>query len=254
MTRHLQGKHALVTGGGTGIGLAIAQALAAAGAEVTITGRRLAALEEAAAGPGNLHPMGMDVCDEASVINGVVAAIETYGPVAICVANAGIAEGMALHKTDLDTWRRTMATNLDGAFLSIRECLKSMRGQDWGRVIAVSSIAGLKGLKGAPAYTASKHGMIGLIRGLSADYTGSGLTFNALCPAYVDTAIVDQNVKNISARAGISDDDARAIMVNTNPHKRLIAPAEVAAAALWLCGPGSESVNGQAIEIAGGQM
>lgn len=254
MTNILNGRHALISGGGTGIGLAIAQIMAEAGAEVTITGRRAEILQTAASQNAKFHARIMDVCDETSVVEAVQKATQDLGPISICIANAGIAEGMALHKTDLATWRHTMATNLDGAFLTIRECLLSMRDLDWGRVIAVSSIAGLKGLKGAPAYTASKHGLIGLIRGLSADYVGTGLTFNALCPAYVDTAIVDNNVKTISARAGIDADAARAIMVNTNPHKRLITPDEVAAAALWLCSPGSQSVNGQTIEISGGQM
>ena len=196
----LEGKHALVTGGGTGIGLAIAQALAEHGAQVTITGRRAEVLEEVA-GDG-LHPLVMDVTDEASVVDGVAAAVAARGPVQICVPNAGIAEGLGLHKMDLDFWRRVMATNLDGAFLTIRECMSSMRETDWGRVIAISSIAGIRGLRGAPAYTASKHGLIGLIRGLSEDYLSTGYTFNAL----------------------------------------------------WLCGPGSQSINGQCIQIAGGQM
>jgi NAD(P)-dependent dehydrogenase (short-subunit alcohol dehydrogenase family) len=121
-------------------------------------------------------------------------------------------------------------------------------------VIAISSIAGLKGLKGAAAYSASKHGLIGLIRSLSEDYLGTGLTFNAICPGYVDTEIVSRNVTAISDRAGVSTDEARAMMVSANRHNRLIAPEEVAQAVLWLCGPGSGSVNGQAIEIAGGQF
>lgn len=248
----LEGRHALVTGGGTGIGLAIARALAEAGATVTIAGRRREPLE-AASGQG-LHPLVMDVAEEASVVDGVAAAVAARGPVTVCVANAGVAEGRSLPRTTLEFWRRMMAVNLDGAFLTIRECLPAMRDAGWGRVIAVSSIAGLKGLKGAPAYTASKHGMIGLIRGLSEDHLGSGLTFNALCPGYVDTPIVARNVAAISARAGVSEAEALAIMTDANRHGRLIAPGEVAAAALWLCGPGSESVNGQAIEIAGGQV
>jgi 3-hydroxybutyrate dehydrogenase len=247
----LEGRHAIVTGGGTGIGLAIARALADAGAEVTITGRRAAVLEDAA-GP-RLHPLVMDVTDEGSVADGTAAAVAARGPVAICVANAGIAEGRALYKTDLDFWRRVMATNLDGAFLTIRESLRTMHGLDWGRVIAVSSMAGIRGLRGAAAYTASKHGLIGLVRGLAADYAGRQITCNALCPGYVETEIIDRNVASISARAGVTAEEALRIMVDANPHKRLIRPEEIAAAALWLCGPGSESVNGQAIEISGGQ-
>lgn len=247
-------KHALITGGGTGIGLAIARALAGAGVTVTITGRRRAVLDEVAAATPGLHPLVMDVDDEASVVAGVKAASAARGPVDICVANAGIAEGMPFHKADLASWRRTMTTNLDGAFLTIRECLLGMRDLDWGRVIAVSSIAGVRGLRGAAAYTASKHGMIGIIRALSEEYMGSGLTFNALCPGYVDTAIVDRNVVAIRDRMGVSDAEALATMVRANRHKRLIEPEEIGAAALWLCAPGSQSVNGQTIEIAGGQV
>lgn len=248
----IAGKHALVTGGGSGIGLAIARALAEAGAEVTITGRRAAVLE-AAAGAG-LHPLVMDVSQEAQVVAGVAEAQAARGPVQICIANAGIAEGRALHKTDAAFWRQIMATNLDGAFYTLRECLGGMRQTDWGRVIAISSIAGIKGLKGAAAYTASKHGMIGLIRALSEDYMGTGLTFNAVCPGYVDTEIVRRNATAISQRAGVSEEAARAMMVEANRHNRLIAPDEVAQAVLWLCGPGSSSINGQTIEIAGGQV
>lgn len=248
----LKGKHALVTGGGTGIGLAIAKALADEGAHVTITGRRQEVLEQVA---GNgITGLAMDVRDEADVIAKVDAAVQKHGPVQICIPNAGIAEGRALHKTSLEFWRNMMATNLDGTFLTIRECLKSMNETDWGRVIAVASIAGIKGLPGGACYTATKHGMVGLIRSLSEDYVTSPITFNALCPGYVDTEIITRNTESISQRTGLDHEKARAIMVNTNRHKRLIAPEEIAAAALWLVGPGSQSVNGQAIEISGGQM
>jgi NAD(P)-dependent dehydrogenase (short-subunit alcohol dehydrogenase family) len=250
---HLAGRHALVTGGGTGIGLAIAQTLAAEGARVTITGRRADVLEQAAAATPGLFVQAVDVADEASVVHGVAAAVAARGPVTICVPNAGIAEGKTIQKMDLAFWRRMMAINLDGAYLTVRECLPGMVDQGWGRTVFVASIAGLKGLKGAPAYTASKHGMIGLMRGLSEDFMGRGLTFNALCPGYVDTDIVANNTVSISGRAGISQDEALATMIKTNRHRRLIAAEEVADAALWLI-RGSDSVNGQCIEIAGGQM
>ena len=247
----LEGKHALITGGGTGIGLAIARALADNGATVTITGRRAAILEEAARDA--MHPVVMDVSDEGSVRDGIATAVAARGPIQICVPNAGVAEGRALRKTDTEFWRWILTTNLDGAFWTIRESLSSMRETDWGRVIAISSIAGIKGLRGAPAYTASKHGLIGLIRALSEDYLGQPYTFNALCPGYVDTEIVSRNVETIKSRAGVSAEDALRMMVSANRHGRLLEPAEVAAAALWLCGPGSQSINGQTIEIAGGQ-
>ena len=248
----LNGKHALVTGGGTGIGLAIAEYLAAQGAQVTITGRRQSVLDDVIT--AGITGMAMDVRDEDSVAATITAAVAARGPIQICVANAGIAEGKSLHKTDMAFWRNMMATNLDGAFLTIRESLTSMRETDWGRVIAVSSMAGLRGLPGAACYSASKHGMIGLIRSLSEDYMGSAYTFNALCPGYVDTPIVTRNTTSIAQRAGVTEDTARDMMVKANRHQRLIEPSEVAAAAAWLVGPGSGSINGQCIEIAGGQM
>ncbi|WP_305970580.1 MULTISPECIES: SDR family NAD(P)-dependent oxidoreductase [unclassified Mameliella] len=248
----IEGKHALVTGGGSGIGLAIARALAAEGAQVTITGRNAERLE--AARSERIFPISMDVMDETSIIHGVKEAVSARGPVQICVPNAGIAEGRSILKTDMEFWRTMMATNVDGAFLTIRECLKNMVETDWGRVIAVSSIAGIRGLKGAPTYTASKHALMGLIRALAADYARNPITFNALCPAYVDTDIVTMNVDNIMKRTGWSEAEARAAMVDVNPHGRLIAPEEVAQAAVWLCHEASGSVNGQAIQIAGGEI
>ncbi|MBR9843074.1 MAG: SDR family oxidoreductase [Rhodobacteraceae bacterium] len=249
---HLQGKHALITGGGTGIGLAIAKALAAEGVNVTITGRRAAVLEEQA---GNgLFALQMDVADEDSVVNGVAAAVEARGPIQICVANAGIAEGRALHKSTLAEWRHMMSINVDGAFLTIRESLKSMVTTDWGRVIGVASIAGLRGLKGAPCYSTSKHALNGLIKSLSADYAKTPYTFNSLCPAYVDTDIITRNVESISKRAGVSEEEARHMMVGVNPHGRLITSEEVAEAAMFLCAPNSGSMNGQTIQISGGDM
>lgn len=253
-TSELAGRHALVTGGGTGIGLAIAVGLANAGAHVTITGRRREVLEAAAADHPRLSARVMDVSVESSVVEGIAQAIADHGPITICVPNAGIAEGRALHKCDMAFWRNIMAINLDGAFLTLRECTPGMRDAGWGRGILVSSVAGLRGLKGAPAYTASKHGMIGLMRGLSEDFLGTGVTFNALCPAYVDTDIVARNQVSIAQRAKISEEQALAMMVKTNRHERLITPQEVAAVALFLCLPGSESINGQCLEIAGGQV
>ncbi len=247
----INGAHALVTGGGTGIGLAIARVLAGQGALVTITGRRLEVLQDVA-GDG-LFPLAMDVTDESAQRDTIAKAVAARGPIQICVANAGIAEGRALQKTEMDLWRKIMATNLDGAFITIRYAMRSMVDTDWGRVIAVSSIAGIRGLKGGGAYAASKHGLIGLIRSYSEEYLGGPITFNALCPGYVDTPIIDANLDAIQKR-GFSQEQAMEMMVGSNLHKRLIDVDEVAQAALWLCAPAASSVNGQTINIAGGQV
>ncbi len=248
----LKGKHALVTGGGTGIGLAIARALAAEGVQVTITGRRLNVLQEVA--EPSMHPAAMDVTDDKQVADVIADAVAQRGPIQICVANAGIAEGRKLHKTDTDFWRKIMATNLDGCFYTVRESLRSMLETDWGRVIAISSIAGVRGAPGAGAYAASKHGVIGMIRSFAEDFMGGPYTFNSICPGYVDTPIVTRNTDAISQRAGVPEDAARQMMIDMNRHKRLITPEEVAAAAMWLCNPVCQSVNGSEVKIAGGQV
>jgi len=248
----LTGKNAVITGGGTGIGLSIARALAEQGCNVAITGRRLNVLEEAAESFGG-HAVKMDVSDEASVVTGMQSIADYFGSIDICVANAGIAEGQNIRNSSFDFWRKIMAINLDGAYLTIRESLRHMPVQEWGRVLAVSSIAGVRGLKGAHAYSASKHGVIGMIRALCADHAKLPVTFNAICPGYVDTDIIDRNTQSISERAHISQEEARALMVDLNPHGRLITADEVASAALWICGPGSDSFDGQAMEISGGQ-
>jgi NAD(P)-dependent dehydrogenase (short-subunit alcohol dehydrogenase family) len=248
------GRHALVTGGGTGIGLDIARALAARGAEVTITGRTLGRLEDVAAETPRLHPMQMDVDEEASVREGIAAATEARGPVSICVANAGIAEAAPFRHETLPHWRQVMATNLDGAFLTFQSALATLGREDWGRMIAISSIAGLAGLKNAVAYTASKHGVIGLVHGLSEEYMGGGVTFNAVCPGYVETPIVARNAAEIAARQGITEDEARGYLARGNRHKTLLQTDEVTGAVLWLCSDAARSVNGQSIQISGGQV
>jgi len=246
--------HALITGGGTGIGEAIALALAATGAAVTITGRRLVTLEKTSSMSKNIFPLVMDVSDEKSVITQTRAAIAARGNIDIHVANAGIAETSPFAKTPLEFWRKVMTTNLDGVFLSCREVIPGMLENGWGRIITISSIAGLKGLKYGAAYSASKHGVIGLTRVISEEYMGKGITANAICPGYVRTPIVERNTKLIMDRSGLGHDEAEMAMSKDNRHKRLVEVDEVAGAAMWLCGPGSGSVNGQTIEIAGGQV
>ncbi|WP_238109765.1 SDR family NAD(P)-dependent oxidoreductase [Yoonia sp. I 8.24] len=251
MTQH--GKHALVTGGGTGIGAAIATALAHEGATVTVTGRRSAPLREMAATHGNLHPLVMDVTDETSVRDGIAQAAKARGPVQICAANAGIATAGSFAKTSMADWRAMMATNLDGVFLTIQAALATLPEGMAGRMIGMSSIAGVRGLKNGVTYTASKHGVIGLMRGLSEEYMGGPVTFNALCPGYVDTDIVRDQIAGLQEKREMTKDAATALFASGNRHNRLLTVGEIAAAALWLCSDGARSVNGQTLEISGGQ-
>ncbi len=249
-----KGKHALVTGGGTGIGLGIAMALAGAGADVTITGRDLDRLQKIADGHPRLHALQMDVSAEASVRDGIAGAAAARGPVAICVANAGIAEPAPFKHETLDHWRSIMATNVDGVFLTFQAALATLGPGDWGRMIGISSIAGVRGLKHAIAYTASKHAVIGMIRGLSEEYMGGDVTFNALCPGYVDTPIVTRNADEIATRQGITITEARGYLAKGNRHRTLLEVDEITGAAMWLCSHAARSVNGQTIQIAGGQV
>ncbi len=248
------GKHALVTGGGTGIGKGIAIALAQAGAEVTITGRRADKLDEIAAENPRLHPLVMDVDDEASVRDGIAAAARARGPVQICIANAGIAEGKPFAQTTLADWRRTMTTNLDGVFLTMQAALETLGADDPGRMIVISSIAGVRGLKSAIPYTASKHGVIGLIHGLSEEYMKRPITFNALCPGYVDTAIVRNQLPGLMNRFGVDEAGAIAAIAQGNRSGMLLDVDETTSALMWLCSDGARSINGQTIEISGGQV
>lgn len=251
MTAPLTNRHALVTGGGTGIGAAIARALAGGGATVTITGRREAPLRETA---GDLMRWQvMDVTDEASVVAGIAKAA-AHAPIDILIANAGIAETAPVHKLTLDHWRKVQAANVEGVMLTLREALPGMAARGWGRVVIVSSVAGLKGARYISAYAASKHAVIGLMRCAAEEVLTRGVTVNALCPGYVMTEIVAQNVERIMERSGMTREAAEATLAEANPFGRLIEPEEVAEAALWLCSPASGAVTGQAIPISGGQL
>ena len=250
----LSGKHALVTGGGSGIGAGIAIALAEAGAEVTITGRRADKLEQIAALSDRLHALVMDVDDEASVRDKIAEAAKARGPIQICVANAGIAEGGPFETTTLAQWRKTMTTNLDGVFLTFQAAMATLEDATPARMIVVSSIAGVRGLKNAIAYTVTKHGVIGLIRGLSEEFMRRPITFNALCPGYVDTDIVRNQIPGIMKRYDVDEQGAIDLISSGHRHKILLEVDETTAAAMWLCSEGARSVNGQTIQISGGQV
>lgn len=246
----LAGHRVLITGGGSGVGADMALAFAAAGAEVVVAGRRREALDAVVAGEPRMRAIEADVSVESDVVQLFAAA----GPVDIVIANAGAAESAPITRTSIDVWQRMMAVNLTGVFLTLREGVRQLEGRGWGRLITVASSAGLRGYAYVSAYTAAKHGAVGLTRAVAQEVAGSGITANALCPGYVDTELTERTIANIMATTGRSHGEALRALTRANPQGRLVQPAEVTAAALWLCGPGSAAVNGQAIAIDGGEL
>jgi NAD(P)-dependent dehydrogenase (short-subunit alcohol dehydrogenase family) len=252
----LSGKHALITGGGTGIGAAIAVALAEAGAAVTIAGRRKPLLQEVASRVRLAATVVADVTREEDCAAMVQAAQVAHGPVDIVVANAGMAESAPVAKMDSDHWQRAIGVNLTGAFLTVKAALADVTRdkQGSGRIVFVASTAGLKGYPYVAAYSAAKHGVIGLMRSLSLELAGKGCTVNAVCPGFTETPLLAASVDNIVAKTGRGAEESRAALARDNPHGRLITPEEVAQTVLWLCSPAAGSVNGQAIAVAGGPV
>ena len=246
----LGGHRVLITGGGTGLGADLARGFAAGGAEVLVVGRRRGPLDEVAGADARVAALGADVTQEADVAR----MFDEAGQVDIVIANAGAAESAPLTKTDIDLWARMIAVNLTGVFLTLREGLRRMRGLEWGRLITVASIAGLKGYPYVSAYSAAKHGAVGLTKAVAHEVAGSGITANALCPGYLATDMTDRTIANIVETTGRTREQALEALTRANPGGRLIEPSEVTATALWLCGPGSDSINGQAIAIAGGEL
>lgn len=246
----LDDRHALVTGGATGIGLAVTKSLASAGARVTIASRNVERVTAAAAELNGVTGRSLDVTDPESID----AVFDAAGPVDILVNNAGIALAAPFDKTTPEQWSNVMAVNLTGVYLCTQAALKSMHERDSGRIINIASTAGLKGYAYISAYAASKHGVVGMTRSLALELAATGITANCICPGFVDTDIVAEAVANITSKTGRSKKEALAELVKHNPQKRLITPAEVADAVLWLCQNTSCSITGQAIVVAGGEI
>jgi NAD(P)-dependent dehydrogenase (short-subunit alcohol dehydrogenase family) len=251
----LAGRHAVITGAGRGIGAAIAKVLADGGASVSLLGRDLQRLE-ATAKTMRVETLciAIDVSDELSVKLAFDRIRARFSRIDLLVNNAGQADSAPIGKTSFDLWQRMLGVNLTGTFLCTREVLPAMMKQRYGRIINIASTAGLIGYAYVSAYAAAKHGVVGLTRSLALEAAQSGVTVNALCPGFTDTDIVRDAVANIVAKTGKSPEEARAALVSTNPQGRLVQPEEIANAVLWLCAPGSEAINGQAIPIAGGEV
>jgi len=253
----LQGRGAVVTGGGRGIGKAVARHLAEAGVSVVVSARSTdeieAVAEELAADGHTVHAVPCDVADEASVTAMAERALELLDTVDIVVNNAGIALSNPVKRLPLEEWNRIQAINATGTFLVTRAFLPGMLDRKWGRVINVASVAGLRGARYIAAYTASKHAQIGFTRALAAELAEDGITVNAICPGYVDTPMTEYSISRIVEKTGVSRDEALGHLLALNPQRRLIRPDEIAHVAMMLCHDGGEGINGQAIAIDGGQ-
>lgn len=255
----LSGQHAIVTGGGRGIGAAIAFDLARLGANLTLIGRtpetlikrRDALLHEF---EREIATIVADVTDGASIESAFASASDALGPPSILVNNAGAAESRPFRRTTPEQWRRMLDINLTGPALCIAQVLPQMLDVGYGRIINIASTAGLKGYAYVAAYTAAKHGLVGLTRALAIECATSGVTVNAVCPGFTDTDLTASSVDTIVARTGRTAEEARAELERFNPQQRLIEPWEVARTVAWLALPESSAITGQALVVAGGEV
>lgn len=246
-------RHAVITGGGSGIGAAIARALGSDGNRVSLVGRRPEPIADVARAIGGFA-FAADVTDRPSVDAAFDAARDAHGPIEILINCAGDAPSGKFANVSIEQWRATVAVNLDALFHCTQAALPDLLAAAVGRVVTVASTAGLKGYGYVAPYVAAKHGAIGLTRALAAEYATTALTVNAICPGFTDTDLVTRAVATIRASTGRDEDAARTELTLYNPQRRLIAPEEVAAAVLWLCRRDSQSITGQAIAVAGGEV
>jgi NAD(P)-dependent dehydrogenase (short-subunit alcohol dehydrogenase family) len=221
----------VVTGGAKGIGKAIAE---------RFSGEQVHA-------PGHDE---LDVTNEEQV----AAFFERLGRVDVLVNNAGIAVGGPLARTKLDDWRAHLDVNATGAFLCTLAVLGGMIERGDGRIVTVASVAGLVGARYTAAYSASKHAAIGLMRATAAEVAGTGVTSNAVCPAYVDTAMTTRTIENIVAKTGRTAELARSELEAMTPLGRLLEPEEVAAAVVFLASSEAAAINGQTLVLDGGGL
>lgn len=247
----LEGKVAIVSGGGTGIGAATAALFRREGADVAITGRRPEPLEQVAAATGALAIPG-DTSSGEAVEAAIGATVERFGGLDVVIANAGIGLGGAAGEVSDDDWRRTLDVNLTGAMLLVRSALPHLVRRPGAAVVLVSSVSGVVASPRSAAYEVSKAGLLALMRSVALDYGPSGVRCNAVCPGWIHTAMGDSAVAEIATERGISLGDAYALVNEPVPLRRAGTPEEVAACCAFLAGDESSYVNGAALTVDGG--
>jgi NAD(P)-dependent dehydrogenase (short-subunit alcohol dehydrogenase family) len=244
---------ALVTGGGGGLGRAVARALLATGSPVALLDRHAGPLEEAArvlaaerAG-ARVEIAVADVSDRAGIDAAVRRVRADLGPIRVLVNSAGVAESGPVMPPDDALFDRTVAVNLRGAWVLTTACLPDMLAARWGRVVHVASTASLRGFRYVPAYVASKHGLLGLVRALALDLREKGVAVNAVCPGFMDTPMTERTVERVMRATGTSREQALAGVLASDGQTRLVDPADVAREVVRLCGP--DAGTGEAVEI-----
>jgi NAD(P)-dependent dehydrogenase (short-subunit alcohol dehydrogenase family) len=244
---------ALVTGAGRGIGRAVAVRLAREGYRVALTARSKDQLDETAATlAGESRVLPADLLDPAAP-DAVVDAVErAWGPVDVLVANAGAGESAPIARMTDEMWARQLDLNLTAPFRCVRRVVPHMVEQGWGRIVVIASLLAKRGEPYVAGYTASKHGVLGLTRSVAAELATTGVTANAVCPAYVDTPMTDGTVETIVRTTGRTPEEARRILEKVQPSGRLITVDEVAEA-VWFC-VANGGVNGQGINVDGGAI
>jgi len=245
----VQGKHVIVTGGGSGVGAETAKAFASAGASVTIMGRR----EKPLAAQGLAYQI-CDVTDFQSVAAAFDAARSQFGPVSVVIANAGSAESKPFTKMSDSDFSAMLGVNLSGVFNVWRAVVDEMKDAGWGRLIAIASTAGLKGYPYVSGYCAAKHGVVGLTRSLALELGTTGITVNAVCPGFIETPLLERSIATIVEKSGMDEAAAIKSLQAGNPQRRFIQTDEVADTALWLCSDAARSINGHTLSISGGEI
>lgn len=248
-------RHAVITGASRGIGAAIAAELARAGMRLSLLARDEQALAHVCAECGEqAQAFACDVTDEAGVAAALAGARAAHGPVAILVNNAGIAHSAPIERLDSALWTQMLNVNLTGTYLCTRAAIGDMTAAGWGRIINIASTAGRTGYPYVSAYCAAKHGVIGFTRALARELASRGVTVNAVCPGYTETDMLEHAVSSITATTERTPEQARAALRKLNPQGRFVRPDEVASTVAWLCTPGADSVNGQSLVLAGGEV